>query len=109
MPNAPGYGGWDSFGTFSKAQQAEYEKWYKEQFPKQYQIYEPGEQVFAAPDGYDNHVHHFANFFSGMREGTSIVEDGSFGLRAAAPALAANMSQATGKVINWDPVKMELK
>ncbi len=29
----PGYGGWDSFDTFTAAQQKEYEKWYKAHYP----------------------------------------------------------------------------
>ena len=49
-------------------------------------------------------------FFNAVRENNpSLVrEDAEFGLRAAAPSLAANMSAEQRKVINWDPVAMKL-
>jgi hypothetical protein len=37
-----------------------------------------------------------------------VVEDASFGLRAAGPALASNLSYEKKKIINWDPVAMKL-
>jgi hypothetical protein len=36
------------------------------------------------------------------------VEDAAFGLRACAPPLASNMSIYENRVIDWDPVKMEM-
>jgi hypothetical protein len=36
------------------------------------------------------------------------VEDATFGLRAAAPALACNNSYFEGKIIKWNPENMKL-
>jgi hypothetical protein len=48
------------------------------------------------------------SFFNGIRTGSAIVEDASFGLRAAAPSIACNLSTELGKPIQWDPVNMKL-
>lgn len=106
---APGYGGWDSFHTFSEAQQKEFVQWYNREYPPQNpEIIPPGEIVFKAPRGYSDHHDHFANFFDSVRNGTPVTEDAVFGLRAAAPALAANMSYFQQNVIHWDPQNLAL-
>ncbi len=108
-PN-PGFGGWDSYETFTKAQQKEYEKWYNAKYPKPTpQMSEPKELKFLTPEGYDEREQHHAHFFDCVRTGKKSVEDGRFGLQAAAPSLAANMSYFENRVINWDPVKLEVK
>jgi hypothetical protein len=108
MSAAPGYGGWDSFNTFSEAQQKEYAAWYKSQYPERPVMSEPGEMEYKTPQGYSDHYDHHAYFFKAVREGGSVVEDTSFGLRAAGPALATNLSYFEQKVVNWDPVKMKV-
>ncbi|MDW3194088.1 MAG: Gfo/Idh/MocA family oxidoreductase [Cytophagales bacterium] len=108
IPDAPGYGGWDTFGTFTEAQQADYEKWYKAKYPKSYAIQEPGEQIYRTPEGYSDHLDHWTNFFESIRNGKKVVEDASFGLRAAGPSLATNVSLFEQRIVNWDPEKMEL-
>ena len=40
--------------------------------------------------------------------GKPVIEDPTFGLRAAAPALSCNESYFQGKIIYWDPQKMKL-
>ena len=62
---------------------------------------------FAAPDGYDDRFDHFVNFFESIRNKKPVVEDATFGFRAAAPCLACNESYFQKKVINWDPVNMK--
>jgi hypothetical protein len=37
-----------------------------------------------------------------------VIEDPTFGLRAAGPALASNMSYFEKKIINWDPQNMKV-
>jgi hypothetical protein len=36
------------------------------------------------------------------------LQDSTFGLRAAAPALACNISQETGDVVHWDPEMLNI-
>ena len=66
------------------------------------------EITFKVPEGYDDRLDHFTNFFESVRTGKAVAEDATFGLRAAAPALACNMSAASGKPILWDAEKMKL-
>lgn len=102
-PKHPGYGGWDSFDTFTSAQQAEYEQWYRANFPNEKpEILQP-ESEFIAPQGYSADYDHHMNFYKGIREKSPILEDALFGMRAAGPALASNKSVFEKKVIEWDP------
>ncbi|MDB5153319.1 MAG: Gfo/Idh/MocA family oxidoreductase, partial [Mucilaginibacter sp.] len=109
MPVAPGYGGWDSFETYPSAMQKaiveEYNKKYSDsdkQAPK-------GETItYQSPEGYNSSYDHFDNFFDSMRTGKPVVEDATFGFRAAAPALACNESYFQNKIIHWDAEHMKL-
>jgi predicted dehydrogenase len=99
---APGYGGWDSFNTFTDAQQKEYEKWYKAHYPlDKPEMVEP-EMEYHTPKGYSANLDHHMSFYAGIREGKAIKEDALFSMRAAGPALATNKSYFDKKVINWD-------
>jgi len=109
MPDNPGYGGWDSFETFSEPQQKEFAKWYKETYPEpQANMSQPEEEIFSAPRGYYDRKDHWQIFFDSMRTGDPLLEDAEFGFRAAAPALATNMSYFDKKVVNWDPIGMKV-
>ncbi|NJK83415.1 MAG: hypothetical protein HC912_05940 [Saprospiraceae bacterium] len=66
------------------------------------------ELKFQAPKGYNTDLVHHTNFFNAIRTNGKVVEDGTFGLRACAPSLAANMSLYENRVIHWDPVAMKL-
>lgn len=71
------------------------------------QMLPPSESVYVAEDGYSGaHFDHFMNFFAGVRDGTPIAENASFGLRAAAPALACNNSYFEDRIMRWDPEGM---
>jgi len=73
------------------------------------QMLPPAEVMYAAEDGYwGAHVDHFLKFFGAIRDGTPIVEDATFGYRAAAPALACNASLDRRAPVAWDPVSMTL-
>jgi len=110
MPEAPGFGGYDSVFTFSKSMQEEMTREYNAKWTEAQRKRPIKEDViFKAPPGYDEHVDHFTHFFDAIRNGTSVVEDATFGFRAAAPALACNESYFSKKIIQWDPVNMKLK
>ncbi len=109
MPKAPGYGGWDSYETFPEKTQKEIAAAYDAKWSKQDREapkYKPIE--FKTPDGYDDRKDHFMNFFESMRTKKPVVEDATFGLRAAAPCLACNDSYFAKRPIKWDPVKMRV-
>lgn len=110
MPEAPGFGGYDSVFTFSKSMQEEMTRDYNAKWTEAQRKRPTKEDViFRAPAGYDEHVDHFTHFFDAIRNGTTVVEDAAFGFRAAAPALACNESYFQKKIIQWDPVNMKLK
>jgi predicted dehydrogenase len=102
IESEPGYGGWDSFETFTDAQQKEYEKWYKAKYTKGKPSVIDSDLEFKAPEHYSANLDHHANFYKGIREGAKIVEDALFGMRAAGPALATNKSCLEKKIVMWD-------
>ena len=68
-----------------------------------------GETNYEAPSDYKGgHYDHFYNFFQGIRGKNKIIEDPTFGLRAAGAALLANESYYTEKPVSWDPELMKL-
>ena len=109
MPEAPGFGGYDSVFTFPKKMQTEMEQEYNSKWTDA-QKGQPTKKdiVFKAPQGYSDHLDHFTNFFDSVRTGKTVVEDATFGFRAAAPALSCNESYFQKKIIRWDPVNMKL-
>ena len=110
MPEAPGFGGYDSLFTFSKSMQTEMQNDYNAKWSAAQRKRKTKEDVlYKAPVGYDEHLDHFTNFFDAIRTGKPVVEDAEFGFRAAAPALACNESYFNKKIIHWDPINMKLK
>lgn len=110
MPEAPGFGGYDSVFTFPKEMQEEMQKEYNTKWTEAQRKRPTKEDVvFKAPEGYSDHLDHFTNFFDAIRTGKHVVEDATFGFRAAAPALACNESYFQKKIIQWDPVNMKLQ
>ena len=55
----------------------------------------------------ENSADHWANLIAAVREGKPIVENATYGLRAAGPSLAANASHFGKKIVNWDSQRME--
>jgi predicted dehydrogenase len=104
----PGYGGWDSFDTFTLAQQQEYEKWYKATYPGAEPTQDDPDIEYRAPDGYSADLDHHVNFYKGIREKATIKEDPLFGMQAAGPALACNLSYFQKKIVHWDPVEAKV-
>ncbi len=68
-----------------------------------------GETTWEAPSGYKGgHYDHFFRFFEAIRGQGEIIEDSTFGLRAAGAALLANESYYKGAPVKWDPDAMKL-
>jgi len=85
---------------------AEYDQKYADE---RYKDLNTGETLWEAPNDYKgSHYDHFNNFFMGIREGKKIIEDPTFGLRAAGAALLANESYCKGQPVSWDPDAMRL-
>jgi predicted dehydrogenase len=106
---APGYGGYDSYNSFSAKQKEDFKKWYTEKYgdtPSQTKRDE--DIIFKAEKGQDDRYDHFKNFFESIRTNKPVFEDAIFGLRAAAPSLLCNLSAEKGKVVKWDPVNMKV-
>ena len=109
MPKAPGFGGYDAVFTYPKAMQAELEEQYNKKYSEEDKKSPSKPDInFKEPEDYDADLAHFTNFFDSMRTGRPIVEDATFGFRAAAPCLACNESYFQQKIIMWDPVNMKL-
>lgn len=108
MPEAPGFGGYDSVFTFAKNMQTEMKEEYNAKWTDEQRKRKTKEDItYKAPAGYDEHLDHFTNFFDAIRTNKPVVEDATFGFRAAAPALACNESYFSKKIVQWDAVNMK--
>lgn len=68
-----------------------------------------GETTWQAPEDYKGgHYDHFYNFFQAIRGKGKIIQDPTFGLRAAGAALLANESYYKKQPVDWDPNGMKL-
>jgi predicted dehydrogenase len=93
--------------TFAKAMQEAYMKEHRAKYPEQAELQPTNEETFAAPSSYSESVEHFRTFFDAIRARRAVVEDASFGYRAAAPALLTNESYFETKPVGWDPERMK--
>ena len=99
-----------STNTFPKTMQADIQKEYRVKYPENLkELNATREEVYVAPQGYNDLVDHLANFFDAVRTRKPVVEDAVFGLRAAGPALVTNLSYSEGRSYEWDPVEAKLK
>jgi len=68
-----------------------------------------GETIYEAPRDYlGSHYDHLKNFAEAIRGNMKIIQDPTFGLRAAGAALLANESYYQKKTVAWDPGAMQL-
>lgn len=113
-PTAPMFSkDYDALFTYPAAMQEDFLKQYEQKYPAAQftrDIRNEPEVTFKAPEGYDDRFDHMMVFFNAVRanDPSMIKEDASFGLRAAAPSLACNMSAEKKQPIRWDPVQMKL-
>ena len=75
--------------------------------PKGDRLTELTTHTWAPPEGYDSRLDHFRNFFTACRTRKAVVEDGLFGLRAAAPALLCNRSYDERRPVEWNAETFE--
>lgn len=70
---------------------------------------ETGTTTWEAPSNYKGgHYDHFYTFFQAIRSKGNIIQDATFGLRAAGAALLANESYFNKRPVNWDPKEMKI-
>ncbi len=68
-----------------------------------------GTTTWEAPLDYKGgHYDHFYNFFQAIRGRGGIIQDPTFGFRAAGAAMLANESYYQEKPVSWDPLGMKL-
>ncbi len=71
----------------------------------------PAEAVWRAEEGYlGAHYDHWQRFIDAVRagDGSALVEDATFGYRAAAPALLCNDSYFEDRITKWDSENMRV-
>jgi len=101
----PGY----SIDTFPLAMQQKIVEAYRAKYPPQNTVSSTSDEVYSAPAGYSDQYDHFVTFINAVRTRTPVVEDATFGFRAAAPALLTNDSYFEGVAIRWNPESMQRK
>jgi predicted dehydrogenase len=106
LAKEPGY----TISTFADAMQEEYVQAYRKKYPVQHPSGPPPQdvQAFTAPPGYSDSYDHFQNFFSSVRSRQPVVEDATFGFRAAGAALLSNVSVERDSVVHWNPETMNI-
>ena len=100
--------GYNSVRTFSSEVQDEFVREFREAHPLPEPEAMGEEHRFVVPDDYDARLDHLLVFFDAVRNGTPVFEDATYGYRAAAPSLIANMSLDEKRAIQWDPVAMKV-
>ncbi|MDQ2900291.1 MAG: Gfo/Idh/MocA family oxidoreductase [Acidobacteriota bacterium] len=102
----PGY----TIGTFAKKVQEEFLREYRRKYPETRPTADgmrpESELRFAPPAGYDAHREHMRVFLDAVRSRKRPVEDATFGLRAAGPALLTNVSYFEKRICRWDAQKL---
>jgi predicted dehydrogenase len=105
----PGY----TIETFPKPVQEQFLAEYRKKYPKvtvSADALRPRTvEKFLPPRGYDDHKDHHWNFIEAVRTRKPVVEDATFGFRAAGPAVLSNVSYFERRAIQWDPVSMTVK
>src|SRR6266404_724777 len=105
----PGY----TIDTFPKAIQEQYMREYRAKYPlarpNADSMRPQGDEKYLPPSGYSDHMDHHRNFLEAVRSKRNVIEDATFGYRAAGPALLSNVSFFEQRMCEWDPETMTLK
>jgi predicted dehydrogenase len=98
--------------TFSKAIRDQYMKEYREKYPVRRansdSMRPQAVETFLPPPGYDAWLEHHRVFLGAMRSRKPVIEDATFGFRAAGPALLSNVSYFEERACKWDPEAMKM-
>lgn len=97
----PGY----TVNTFAWKDQQTFLADYRKKYPTSAPSIKTNTDETFRPQVEAHQLHHMA-FAQSIRGAGPSVEDGTFGYRAAAPALLCNLSATTGVAYGWDPVAM---
>lgn len=103
--------GYNSVRTFAQAQQ--------DAFVQEYQTYKPSvpstdthnvgaTMTYRRPEGFNAGLIHMTKFFNAVRGAGTVLEDGTYGLRAAAASVIANHSYRERRPVTWDPIAMHM-
>ncbi len=104
-----GPGGYSLIAYTEETQQKIKDDYIKNKLSSRVQSLNTGATTWQAPSDYKGgHYDHFNNFFTAIREEGSVVQDPTFGLRAAGAALLANESYYKKQPVDWDPINMKL-
>ena len=102
----PGY----TVETFAQATQDQFLRDYRKRYPQANPTADAmrpnRDDTYTPPPSFSAHLEHHRNFYRSIRENKAMIEDATFGLRAAGPALLTNASYFEKKVCAWDPEAM---
>ncbi len=97
-------------GTFAQATAEQFMREYREKYPPRRanadSMRPQGEERFNPPSGYNDSADHHRNFLEAVRSQKPVVEDATFGFRAAGPALLSNVSFFEQRMCEWNPESM---
>lgn len=102
----PGY----TIGTFPAEVRERFLREYRAKYPERPQTAAAMQPErcsrYVPPAGHNAHREHHRAFQASIREGKPSIENATFGLRAAGPALLANTSYYEQRICKWDPERM---
>jgi hypothetical protein len=99
-----------TIGTFPKRVQDEFLKQYHQKYPPRVITADgmrPDGVENYTPRGFNGHLEHHRNFYAAVRSRKPFIEDSTYGLRAAGPALLCNESLRQKKPLGWDGTTMK--
>jgi hypothetical protein len=108
LEREPGY----TIETFPVEIQKKYMDEYRKKYPAQSgteRLRGDVETSFNVGRNYNDTQDHFVSLFNGMRTRQQVVENATFGFRAAGPALLSNLSYFNNRIYEWDPENMKIK
>ncbi|MEZ5403426.1 MAG: Gfo/Idh/MocA family oxidoreductase [Bryobacteraceae bacterium] len=105
----PGY----TVDTFPKSVRDQFLAGYREKHPAPAPnpdaLRPQSSEKYLAPSGYSDHRDHHRVFIEAVRSRKPVVENGTFGFRAAGPAVLSNVSYFEKRAVYWDPETMTEK